>query len=316
MGREIYRVPLDFDFPLDKTWTGYLMPEELASETPCPEDCHGFSKRANYLKQLWYGYVPFSPKDTGSTPFLSTHPVILARAKRNVEEAPDYYGTSPYAVSREANRLAEHYNNGWLHHLTQEDVDVLVAEGRLHDFTHTFSPETRWTKIEPPVHPTAAQVNEWSLQGMGHDGINAYVVIKARCEREGEAYECHVCNGEGSFEAYEGQRAEKEAWERTKPPEGEGWQLWQTVSEGGPISPVFETPEELARWMASPAYTWGASKHETISYESALSFVKSGWAPSFVSTPEHGVESGENFVGRTEPEQDEKCVQMTKGEDA
>ena len=35
------------------------------------------------------------------------------------------------------------------------------------------------------------------------------------------------------------------------PPEGDGWQLWQTVS-GGPISPVFATPEELIDWMCVP----------------------------------------------------------------
>jgi hypothetical protein len=35
------------------------------------------------------------------------------------------------------------------------------------------------------------------------------------------------------------------------PPEGEGWQLWQTVSDG-PISPVFATADELIDWMCQP----------------------------------------------------------------
>jgi len=34
-------------------------------------------------------------------------------------------------------------------------------------------------------------------------------------------------------------------------PVGDGWQLWQTVSDG-PISPVFATPEELIDWMCLP----------------------------------------------------------------
>ena len=38
-------------------------------------------------------------------------------------------------------------------------------------------------------------------------------------------------------------------------PEGTpyGWQMYETVSEGSPISPIFRTKEELADWLASPA---------------------------------------------------------------
>lgn len=39
-------------------------------------------------------------------------------------------------------------------------------------------------------------------------------------------------------------------WAETLP-EGEGWQLWQTVSDG-PTSPVFATAEELIDWMSQP----------------------------------------------------------------
>jgi hypothetical protein len=303
MGREIKRVPMDFSFPIGNgTWSGYVMPESL-HENPCPEDCNGYSKYAKHLKDLWYGHAPFKPEDNGSTPFLPEHPAIRKRAEWNVERAPEYYGTGEAAIAWEATRLAKHFNNGWLHHLNQDDVDALLAEDRLRDFTHTFDssrpPAERWQPIEPPVHPTAAQVNEWSIGfGSTHDGINSYVVCKARCEREGVPYSCHVCDGHGSFEAYPGQRAEAEAWERTEPPEGEGWQLWQTVSDG-PISPVYATPEELARWMASPAYTWGAS--QPMKYKDALAFITGpGWAPSAVRTASHGVETGEQHAARTE----------------
>ncbi len=37
----------------------------------------------------------------------------------------------------------------------------------------------------------------------------------------------------------------------SSPPVGEGWQLWQTVSDG-PISPVFATADELIDWMSQP----------------------------------------------------------------
>ena len=38
---------------------------------------------------------------------------------------------------------------------------------------------------------------------------------------------------------------------RDDPPEGEGWQLWQGVSDG-PISPVFDTDDALIDWMSQP----------------------------------------------------------------
>ena len=38
--------------------------------------------------------------------------------------------------------------------------------------------------------------------------------------------------------------------ELCEPPKGDGYQLWETVSEGGPVSPVFRTLEELSDWCA------------------------------------------------------------------
>lgn len=302
MGREIKRVPLDFDWELDKTWDGFLMPDKF-EENPCP-DCNagGYSKRYEQLHALWYGNVPFDPTSTGSTPLRPDTPAVRAFAERNINRAPDYYGTGELAIHTEARRLADLWNGQWGHHLAQEDVDVLIASGRLMDFTHTWTRETGWQPKEPPVHPTAAEVNEWSLTGFGHDSTNAYIVAKAHCEREGVSATCDACQGHGSFEAYEGQRAEAEAWEPTEPPTGDGWQLWQTVSEGSPISPVFAAPEDLAWWMASPAYTWGASKHGQPSYENALAFIKAGWAPTFASTPETGLASGVEFMASQDAE--------------
>lgn len=305
MGREVRRVPLDFDFPLDKTWTGFLTPDEL-HEDDCPDNCKGgYSWQYTYLHDLWYGYKPFNPAMTGSTPLTPDTPAVRAFAERNVRNAPEHYGYGEIAIWREGKRLADMWNGQWNHHLSQVDVDTLVDDGRLWDFTRDFVPGEGWRDKEVPYRPTAAEVNEWNIRSFGHDGINAYVVIKARCERYGMPMECATCDGHGGVEAYPGQRAEREAWEPTDPPTGDGWQLWQTVSEGGPISPVFATPEELARWMSSPEYTWGANRHGQPSYESALAFVKAGWAPSLVVTPTHGVETGEQFVGRTAQEDSE-----------
>jgi hypothetical protein len=136
-----------------------------------------------------------------------------------------------------------------MHHLTQEDVDALVAGGRLMDFTHRWVRGEGWQKIEPAPVITAEQVNRWSLCGFGHDAINCGIVVDDRCKRLGEPKTCKICDGHGSVEKYPGQRAEAEAWQETEPPTGPGYQLWETVSEGSPVSPVFKTPAQLANWI-------------------------------------------------------------------
>lgn len=292
MGREIRRVPVDFNWPLNEIWEGFLSPDSLDGEK-CPDCQNGYSPHAENLYSLWYGKIPFDPASTGSTLWRPDSPGVRAFAERNVANAPDYYGTSEAAIVREAQRLANLFNGSWSHHLSQEDVDALVEAGRLHDFTHTWSSEDGWQPKEPPVTPTAEQVNDWSLRGFGHDGINAHAVIKARCKREGVGVTCPTCQGHATVEKYPGQRAEAEAWEPTDPPKGDGWQLWETVSEGSPISPVFVTAQGLAEWMSDP--TRGRN---WVPQEVAAKFIADGWAPSFVSGPgTHGLVSGVEAIG-------------------
>lgn len=269
MGRELKRVPLDFQWPTNEVWEGYLTPDRLI-EPHCPDCKKGYSPHAEHLFDLWYGHVPFDPASTGSTPLRADTPAVRAFAERNIANAPDFYGTSEDDVRREAQRLADLWNGSWSHHLAQEDVDALVEADRLWDFTRTWSPETRWQKIEPAVTPTAEQVNEWSLRSFGHDSINASVVIRARCEREGVADLCSRCEGHGSTEAYPGQRAEADAWERTEPPEGDGYQLWETTSEGSPTSPVFATLDELCEYAAKHCTTFASNTASAEGWRSML----------------------------------------------
>ncbi len=72
----------------------------------------------------------------------------------------------------------------------------------------------------------------------------------------------------------------EDSWEPEDPPTGEGWQMWETTSEGSPISPVFSTPEELAKWLSDT----GASSfgRMTATYDEWLGMIKVGWAPSAV----------------------------------
>ena len=56
--------------------------------------------------------------------------------------------------------------------------------------------------------------------------------------------------------------------------------MYENTTEGTPISPAFETPEELARWLAdNEASAFGGM---TATYEQWLAVARGGWAPSAV----------------------------------
>jgi hypothetical protein len=59
-------------------------------------------------------------------------------------------------------------------------------------------------------------------------------------------------------------------------------QMYESTSEGTPISPVMATPEELAHWLAdNKASAFGDM---TASYEQWLATCRRGWAPSAIGT--------------------------------
>jgi hypothetical protein len=67
--------------------------------------------------------------------------------------------------------------------------------------------------------------------------------------------------------------------------EADHFQMYETVSEGTPVSPVFSSLVELTRWLV----------HEKgYSEAAAVAFVRKGWAPSFVGV---GGQLHENLEG-------------------
>jgi hypothetical protein len=71
--------------------------------------------------------------------------------------------------------------------------------------------------------------------------------------------------------------------------------MYETCTEGTPISPAFATPEELARWLAdNGASAFGS---DTATYEQWLATCRSGWAPSAISSPATGLISGVAATG-------------------
>lgn len=246
MGREIKRVPIDFDWPRDKVWQGYLMPDNL-EPAPCPEGeacCNGVTPARAWVAEIADLTLMLDDDLDDQRRGRPLHPYFASVHGYSSRPRPSVdireFGTG--LAGREASWLGHDACDGW------RATEKLIAAAGL-------DPET------------------WGV--------------------------CPGCGGRASVEAYPGQRAEADAWTATDPPTGAGWQLWETTSEGSPISPVFPTAEGLAQWLTTTAggnavAFGGAGRPMTI--EQARGFVDAGWSPSMVGTA-GVVHDGAAYVG-------------------
>lgn len=223
--RTLKRVPLDFQGPLDKVWEGYINPY------PGPLTCNLCD---------------------GSSQNTAT--------KQIADEFYDHDGDG---------------SRRWCNSITQDEVQALVDEGRLMDFTRVpLNDEQRevvrkkvadggnsWLPYDNGRIPTADEVNKWNQRSFSHDAINRWILVEARAKRLGVFGKCPVCNGEGTLpHPNEAIRKLHEEWKEYEPPTGDGYQLWETCSEGSPVSPVFASAEELADWCAENATIFASEK--------------------------------------------------------
>lgn len=186
--RTMKRVPLDFDWPLDKTWGGYLNEHYRK----CPECEGGRTSAREYLEAL-------------------VRLILLVGADAHRGEQHPYFLNFPV------------------------EVPYGVASPDMVELT------TGLAGRAPQDGPFG-----------GHDACDLWAATRAIVGAAGLDPKtwgiCAHCEGQ----AIDPEAAEAcEDWEPTEPPEGEGWQLWETVSEGSPISPVFATADELADWCVA-----------------------------------------------------------------
>lgn len=103
----------------------------------------------------------------------------------------------------------------------------------------------------------------------------------------------------GTYEEWEGPRHEEHEYMPDWPEaERTHYQMYETTTDGIPISPVMETPEALAHWLADNGAS--ASADQTASYDHWLAMIKKGRSPTFVTEPGKSLVSGVEFVSKEE----------------
>lgn len=261
MSREVRRVPLDFDWPMNTVWEGYLMPDQFA-EDRCPDCRQGCTWAREWIEALTNRIdmlaSDIADQDRGRPmhPYLAQDP---SPARTGFEYDADGRVIQTPKVMRPSRDILELISG-----LTGQDEARLLSPMRGYSY-----------------------------------GIQAKLIEAAGLDPKTWGI-CPTCNGEGSLERYAGQRSEAEAWERTEPPTGTGWQLWETVSEGSPISPVFPTADHLAQWMSDPA-----RGNDWVPHETAAKFIDAGWAPMAVADSTTGLTTGIEHIGWTDNTNDQ-----------
>lgn len=93
-----------------------------------------------------------------------------------------------------------------------------------------------------------------------------------------------------TYEEWDGERPVPEEYmPEWSEEEATHYMMYETTSEGTPISPAFATPEELARWLACNGAS--AFAGQTAAYEAWLRVCRGGYAPSAVMDAS-GIRSG------------------------
>lgn len=221
MGRTLKRVPLDFVWPKNKVWEGYINPHFK----PCPEKgrtCFGGENAAAcYLSHI--------------TSMLT---LIGDDARRG--------STHPYC--KELPYKSEH-------------PDWSIQP-----------PEVRKQMVDLIQALTGEKPSGLGFGGQGHS-IFFNLLEMAGIKNKGKnkaAYEwtqCSVCKGENLDPAV---KEKYDAWVDYEPPTGDGFQLWETTSEGSPVSPIFKTLDELCTWAATNASTFADFKASAAEWKKML----------------------------------------------
>lgn len=226
MGRELKRVPLDFSWPLNKVWDGYINHEHR----PCPEDgqsCFdGYTGGARWLERILRLLTTAAMESRG----ISSRKEMLARQEQEQKRSRIYphpylrnMPNAPYSLRPGADILDS--SSYEITPITEDLVQLIERITGKSTQTHPHDDEP-WD-LRDHLLQAAGVPSTWG--------------------------QCPVCNGDCVDPAV---KDKVDAWQRTNPPTGSGFQLWGTTNEGSPLSPVFATLDELCAWCEPNATTF------------------------------------------------------------
>lgn len=102
----------------------------------------------------------------------------------------------------------------------------------------------------------------------------------------------NYCSGESALLEYwewAGNPPEREYYRPWGDDEATWFQVWETVSEGTPVTPPFPTKDELINYLATHGDFWDQKRGDGAwSFDVAKRFVEAGWAPSMIVTTARG----------------------------
>jgi hypothetical protein len=249
LSREVKRVPFDFDAPLGEPWAPRL--RQPSGEFPSCPDCGPPARPAFGRDNLGH------KRGDG----------LSAPARALVHTFWEY--------------LCDDKTQCWAHSLTQEDIAAVVESkpyfgiegvhyqvergecdcGKNKDCEECYGRGnyTKWIGLRLPTPEEVNGSTQQVFNPFDLSSSDCYTLVRTRCEKRGQPFKCPTCDGYGSVASPE-ERSACENWVMPDPPQGEGWQMWESVSEGGPISPVFDSPEALASWLADYESVVGREK--------------------------------------------------------
>lgn len=265
MSREVRRVPLSFTWPLHKTWQGYLMPAEL--RLPACPDCElGETPARAWLRTLMHRLEMLADDGYAQEQGRPLHPWLAedryppTRAVRKPVSDTDRETARKVVAAYEARGAAAPCG-----------VELDAADGSTELVGYdVLRPSPDILDLVAGLSGTARErLDRFHLNGSDYRMTKAVITAAGLDERWGI---CATCNGTAEVGTDE-QRAAAEAWQPTEPPEGDGWQLWETVSEGSPSSPVFPDRARLVTWLTTDYQQVGAGP---LTREQAEEFITAG----------------------------------------
>lgn len=196
------------------------------------------------LKARWHGYLmPDNLREvecgdcggSGCTP-AGQHVNAVSEVLLDLTEA-----SIAKRIGREAPRVR--------HRLRSDHIKSSTPGSDIEDFV------AKLMGVEGPGGPGAyyGHYDAWKMTAalLNHAGLDE------------DWAECKTCKGMGIVEAWEGQEEAANAWASTEPPKGEGWQMWESTTEGSPISPVFDSAEGLIDWLVESGASLSGSVKAT-----------------------------------------------------